>query len=210
VEEAAETIATLHQTSIGEDDGIRRQTGRPLSKTLMWPGVVVVLDELAEDMFEVSAAEDQQVVEALAANGANPALGEGVRARAPVGSPEYPDTFGAEDLVKRGGELGVAIPEQELEREAAVLDFPGEVACLLHDPCAGRMVGAAGEVNAAAADLDEEEDVELGQPGGVDDEEVDCEEMVSMLAEELVPRALAATRSGRQAMAAEQAADGEV
>jgi hypothetical protein len=96
-----------------------------------------------------------------------------------------------EDLVERGGELGVAIPEQELEREAAVLDLPGEVACLLHDPCAGRMVGAAGEVN-AAADLDEEEDVELGQPDGVDDEEV-----VGMLADELAPRTLAATRSRR-------------
>jgi hypothetical protein len=70
------------------------------------------------------------------------------------------------------------------------------------------MVGTAGEVNAAAADLEEEEDVEVSQPDGVDNEEVDGEEMVSMLADELVPRALAATSSWRQAMAAEQVADG--
>jgi hypothetical protein len=180
VKQSAETIVTLDQTAIGEDDGLRGRTGRPLSETLMWPGVVVVLDELAEDIFKVPAAEDQQVVQALAANGAHPALGEGVRARAPVGSPKYPDTLGAEDLVEHGGELVVAIPEQELDREPALLKLPGEVACLLDDPGAGRVVGAAGEVDAAAADLDEEKDIELGQPDGVNDEEVGGEKTVGV------------------------------
>jgi hypothetical protein len=72
------------------------------------------------------------------------------------------------------------------------------------------MVGASGEVDAAAADFDEEQDVELGQPDGVDDEEVGGEEVVGVLADELAPGALAATRSGREAMAAEQASDREV
>ena len=71
------------------------------------------------------------------------------------------------------------------------------------------MVGAAGE-DAAAADLDEEQDVELGEPDGVDDEEVGGEKVVSVLSDELALGALAATRSGRQTVAAEQATDGEV
>src|SRR5439155_18520045 len=38
------------------------------------------------------------------------------------------------------------------------------------------MVGAAGQMNATAADLDEEQDVQPGQPDGIDDEEVGGEQ----------------------------------
>jgi hypothetical protein len=65
-------------------------------------------------------------------------------------------------------------------------------------------------VDAAVADLDEEEGIELGQPDGVDDEEVDGEEVVGMLADKLAPRGVAAARSGREVVAAEQASDREV
>jgi hypothetical protein len=92
------------------------------------------LHELGEDVLEVAPAKNQEVVEALAPDGADPAFGERVRARAPVGSPGYPDGLTPEDLVERGGELGVAITQQELDREPALLNFPGEVACLLGDP----------------------------------------------------------------------------
>ena len=171
---------------------------------------VVVVDELGQDILEVPPAEDQQLVETLAPDRAHPALSERVGARAPVGRPGYADAFAAEDLVEGGGELGVAIVEQELHRERAFSDLPGQVASLLGDPVAGRMERAAGEMDAAAADLDEEEDVELGQPDGVDDEEVGGEEVIAVLADELPPGAMAATGSGREAVAAEQASNGEV
>jgi hypothetical protein len=46
---------------------------------LVRTGHVVVVDELGEHPLEVKAAEDQQVVEPLSANGPDPAFGEGVR-----------------------------------------------------------------------------------------------------------------------------------
>lgn len=44
------------------------------------------------------------------------------------------------------------------------------------------MAGAASEVDAPAPDLDEEEDVEPLQPGGLDREEVGGQELLGMLA----------------------------
>jgi hypothetical protein len=75
----------------------------------------------------------------------------------------------AEDLVEGGRELGVTITEQMPCSEIAILELPGQVARLLDNPGAGGMVGAAGLVDATAADLDEQQDVQSGQPDGVDD-----------------------------------------
>ena len=49
----------------------------------MPPVNVVVVDVGAQDMFELSAASDQEPVEAVPADGADPALGERVRVRCP-------------------------------------------------------------------------------------------------------------------------------
>ncbi len=44
---------------------------------------VVMLDELGEDAVEMTRSDDQEVIEALAAGGASPALGAGVGVRSP-------------------------------------------------------------------------------------------------------------------------------
>jgi hypothetical protein len=150
------------------------------------------------------------VVKALPPDGSHPALRERVRAWRPVGQPDHPHTLAAEDLVEGSGELGVAITEEVPCSELSVLELPGQVASLLDHPGTGRMVGAAGQVHATAADLDEEQDVQPGQPDGVDDEEVGSEQMVGVLADELAPGPLAASGCRRQAMAAEYLADGQV
>ena len=106
--------------------------------------------------------------------------------------------------------FGIAVAEQEPGAYLAVLQLPGQVAGLLDDPLGGRVEGAAGEVDAAAAELDEEEDGEPGQPDRVDGEEVGGQDLVGMLANELAPGALAAAGSGREALATEDLADGEV
>jgi hypothetical protein len=69
--------------------------------------------------------------------------------------------FAAEHLIERGGELAVAVVDQE----AHPLEQAGEaeVARLFEDPRSGRVSRAAGEVNAPAAQLDEEEHVEPAQ-----------------------------------------------
>jgi hypothetical protein len=72
------------------------------------------------------------------------------------------------------------------------------------------VVGAAGDVDAAAAELDQEEDVERGQPDGVDGEEVGGHDLVGVLPDELAPGAMTASGSREQVMAAEDLADGDV
>src|SRR5262244_2096807 len=120
------------------------------------------------------------------------------------------DALAAEDFVEGGSELGVTIPEKELGRESTVLEFPGQIASLLHHPLRARVVGAAGEVHATAADLNKEGDVELGHPDGVDHEEVTGEHLVGVLAYEGSPGALTAPRRWAEAMAAEDPDHGQV
>lgn len=120
------------------------------------------------------------------------------------------DALAAEDVVEGGGELGIAVAEQEPGAQLAVLQLPGQVPSLLGHPLAGRVECAAGDVDAAAAELDEEEDVEPGQPDRVDDEEVGGQDLVGMLADELTPRAVAASGSREQVVSAEDVADGDV
>ena len=69
-----------------------------------------------------------------------------VRPRGPEGQPHDFHAFGVEDLVEAGGELGVAVAEQEAGLESAVLKPPGQVPSLLGHPLPGRVGGDAGEV----------------------------------------------------------------
>jgi hypothetical protein len=110
-----------------------------------------------------------------------------LRPRRSVGQAEHLDTLTPEDLVEGRTELGVAIPEQESGPQLAVMELPGQVPSLLHHPRSGRTVGAAGQMDATAAHLDEEQHVEPGQPDRVDDEEVDREQLVGMLTDEVAP-----------------------
>ena len=67
-----------------------------------------------------------------------------------------------------------------------------QVSRLLHDPGTGRVVGAASQVDAATADLDEEQRVRSGQPDGVYHEEVGRQDLIGVLADELAPSPMAA------------------
>jgi len=52
-----------------------------------------MLEVGAEDLFEVAAADDQQVVETVSANGPNPALGDRLRLRRLQRRFDYPHAF---------------------------------------------------------------------------------------------------------------------
>ena len=79
----------------------------------MRPVPVVVAAVDAEHVFEVSTAEDQDPVEALAAKCAHPALGVGVRVRRPERRSDDPDALALEDGVEAAAELAVAIVQQK-------------------------------------------------------------------------------------------------
>jgi len=209
MDEAAEAIFA-HQFAARHHPQRSRGPGQSLVEPLMRPGPMVVLDESGEHALQVASAEDQEVVQTLLAGSAYEPLGDGVGPRGTVGEAHDLHALGAEDLIECGGELGVAIMEQELRREGAVLELPGQVPRLLGHPLGGRVVGAAGEVDAAAADLDEEEDVELGHADRIDDEEVAGQHLVGVLADEGLPAALASPRCRAEVMATEDPEHGQV
>jgi hypothetical protein len=74
--------------------------------------------------------------------------------------------------------------DQEAETRRRLVECPGELAGLLSNPGASGVGGAAGEVDAAAAHLNEEENVEPLERDRLDGEEVDCEHAVGLLAQE--------------------------
>ena len=88
----------------------------------MGPVRVVMLDVLGKDCFEVTAAEDEHPVEALAPDGADHALTDGVGLGCSDGGGDDSGAVGGEDGVEGGAELGVAIADEELDRVRLVGD----------------------------------------------------------------------------------------
>jgi hypothetical protein len=82
----------------------------------MRPVAVVIVDVDAEHLLEVSPADDQDPVEAFAADGADPALGERVRLRGAKRRADDLDALASENLVEDFAELAVAIVDKEADR----------------------------------------------------------------------------------------------
>ncbi len=76
MEQASKAVAALHPPG-RERDHVGRLAGWALLQPLMRPGVVIVLDELAQHPPQVPSPEDEKVVEHLP-----PAVG----AETPIGS----------------------------------------------------------------------------------------------------------------------------
>src|SRR5262249_2472916 len=209
VEDPTKPIAALDAPG-RQWDHVGRLTGSALLDPLVWPGVVVVVDVLSQHLVQMPAAEDQHVVQNLTPGGAHPALRKCVRHWPPVGQADDLHALALEHLVECRRELRVPIAKQELGPQGAVLELPSQVARLLDHPLRSRVIGAAGEMNSAAAHLYKEEDVEPGQPDRVHGDEIRGQDLAGVLTNELAPGALASPRCWLQAMAAEHLADGEV
>jgi hypothetical protein len=94
---------------------------------------------------------------------------------------------------------------RSLTRNRAPLKQLGEaeVAGLLGDPAAGRIRGAACEVDAPAADLEKEEHVEAAERDRFDREEITREHAGPLLAQERPPVQLGTPRRGLEASSRE-------
>ena len=133
----------------------------------------------------MTAGEDQEVVEAVLSDGPHPALGVRVR---PRGSERRADGLGAdraEDRVKGGYVLRVAISHEEPEAPAAVVEGRCEVASALGHPYAGRVGRDTEDVHDAPLHLDHEEHVVAAEDDAVDGEEVRGHDPLRLGAKEL-------------------------
>jgi hypothetical protein len=118
VDQAAEPVAPLNRRSCRPRDETKR--GSPAVRGREVQGAmrsvpVVVIDEHPQHVLQLAAAEDQGPVEALAAHGADKALGGRVRLRGLDRGAHDLDTFASEDLVEGARELAVAIVDQEAQ-----------------------------------------------------------------------------------------------
>jgi hypothetical protein len=140
VDEPTEHVATAN---VAERPGSRGhcagRCGHLESKAAVRPMLVVMPDVVAKDCFEMMTAENERPVEALFPYGPHPLFRDRVRAGRSDGRPDHLDTFGDEHLVEAGGELGVAISDQEPERPSVLGEISREVAGNLGDKEPGRM-----------------------------------------------------------------------
>ena len=148
---------------------------------------VIVLDVLTQDQPQVPLAGDQHPVQALAAGAGNPALRDRVRPRRLDRGLDDPHAGRGEDRIEGRGELGIAVPEQELDTVSLILEGHQQVACLLGHPLPRRMGGDPGQVHAPCAVLDEEQHVQTAEKRGIDMEEVDGEDRLGLGLQERPP-----------------------
>jgi hypothetical protein len=113
VEESAEEVASSDLRRVEGRCGLRIGSAAMIRRSEVEPSVWTLLVEVAdvdaEDVLEVTAADDQEPVETLPSDAADPAFGVGVRVRRQHRRPDDLDAFAAEDGVEGAAELRVAV-----------------------------------------------------------------------------------------------------
>jgi hypothetical protein len=118
VDESAEAVASVE---------VIRRVGADAPEPPLWcwgcqaegsmrPVAVVMVDVDAEHLLELSSADDQDPVEAVAPDGADPALGERICLRRPERCANDLDAVASADLVEDTAELAVSVVNQEADR----------------------------------------------------------------------------------------------
>jgi len=163
------------------------------------PLAVVVADVDPKHVFELAAAEDEQPVEALAADAADPALDVRVRVGRLDRCADDLDVLAREESVEGGGELRVSVVDQEPHLPAAVVEVHQQVARLLEHPGRVWLAGAGQVLDAAAADGKNHEHVQAAKPDRVDGEEIAGEDRLALRSQEGAPAQTVALGCRRQA-----------
>jgi hypothetical protein len=104
------------------------------------------------------------------------------------------DVDGGEHSVEGGGELAVAVTDEEPEASVGVVEVHEQVAGQLREPGSGWMSGDAEDVHAAGGVLDDEERVEPVQRDRVEVEQVAGHDGLGLRVEELGPGRLGPPR----------------
>ena len=95
------------------------------------PVIVVMVLVLAKHGCGMPLVGDEDAVEELASDAADEAFGDGVGPRCPHWCLDDADVDGGDHGVEGGGELGVAVPDEEPEAPAGVVEVHEKVAGLL-------------------------------------------------------------------------------
>src|ERR1035441_5171565 len=185
VDDAAEGVAT--SDGLAADRCHRTLDRLGELKAAVWPRLVVVADVFGEHLVEVSSGDDEEMVEALLADGADEALGVRVRTRRTHRRADALDADRGEDFVEAPRELGVAVADEEPESPSGIVHVRGEVPSCLGHPWAVRVGSGPENMHDAALDLDDEQHVVAPHDDRVDVEEVRGHNAFRLGREELGP-----------------------
>jgi len=155
VEKAAEAVAPSDLVDLGFARNGEWSGGRSLIQGAVWPMAVVMALELAEYGCGVSLIDDQKAVEEFAADRSDEALGDRVCPWRPRWRLDDLDAGRGEDGIEGGGELAVAVADEEPEVLVGVVEVHQQVAGLLGEPRWGRMCGDAEDVDSAGGVFDD-------------------------------------------------------
>jgi hypothetical protein len=130
----------------------------------------------------------------LAAEGADPTLGIGVRVWGSDRRADDLHVLAAEELIESATEFAIAVVKQKPEGLLPVGEEHQQVSRLLCDPAPIWIARARDELDPTTLERDEEQDVDAGQPDRFDPQEVASEQRRCLLAQDT--RQLSPSRSG--------------
>src|SRR5664280_2710629 len=168
---------------------------------------LVVFDIGAERPVEMPPTEDERPVEALGPERLDHALGVSVGVRSLDRRHDHPHPLRAQHRVEWPAELRVMVSDEEPDGAGASVEAQRQVARLPGDPGRVGVRGRGTHVDPPAAELDEHEDVERPEPGGLYREEVAGDDAIRLRPEELGPRWARAPRCRTEPGGPEQGAD---
>ena len=146
--------------------------------------VVVVLDVFLEELLELVFVPDDGAVEEFVTESAHPPFGVCVGLRRPGRCSGRGDAGSGEDSVEGSGELSGTIANQEPE-PVMVAEAARQVSGGLGGPGASWVGGDPRKVRLPGADLDDEQNVEPAEQGGVDTSEAGSQDGFRPAADEL-------------------------
>src|SRR5262249_38456366 len=165
------------------------------------PEPVVMHHVLGQDRLQMPSTQDQEPVQALPAGTGDPALAPSVRVRGPHRRSDDLQTLCPEDGVEGGREVAVTIVDQEAGLDLSLLQLPGQVSRLLDGPASARVLAAAGEDDAPAGQLQEEEDVQALEEHGAHREVVAGQDRLAVGTQQASPGDSCSSRCGWDAVA---------
>src|ERR1017187_5508217 len=167
--------------------GLGFLVGRALLAGLVGPVPLVMAGVFAEDRSQVPFVVDEHPVGALGSCCADPSLGVTVRPRRLRRGLYYFQAVACEDLVEDGRELGVTVPDEEVEGTVPVSEIHDQSAGLLSGPGAIGMFSDAEDVDVPGGHFHDEQHVQPAQEDCVNVEEVAGHKPVRLSAEECPP-----------------------
>jgi len=157
MQESAKQVTPLYPTPAGFASSIkiggrsrRSQPERPVR-----PMHVVVLHVDAQHLVQVFASRDQQPVQALGADRANPAFREGVGVGCLDWCQHHLGVLGAEEVIEGAAEFGIPIAQDELDSSSLLAQHQQQIPCLLGDPGAVGVGGDASQMDLSGVHFDE-------------------------------------------------------